>query len=157
MPPTERRRNGDLYEWSYILDTFNNEIISSHISSKPGDRRPYFECLEDLKKKIEEKKAPIVLHTDQGAVYSSRAFADAHKDYNIIHSMSRAGTPKDNAIIESINGWIKAELTTDFQYWKWNDLEKGIERYVKYFNTERPAYALNYKSPVQYKTEQGFG
>ena len=61
MPPTERRRNGDLYEWTYILDTFNNEIISSHISSKPGDRRPYFECLEDLKKKIEEKKAPIVL------------------------------------------------------------------------------------------------
>ena len=144
---------GILYEWTYILDTFNNEIISSHISSKPGDRRPYFECLEDLKKKIEEKKAPIVLHTDQGAVYSSRAFADAHKDYNIIHSMSRAGTPKDNAIIESINGWIKAELATDFQYWKWDDLEKGIERYVKYFNTERPAYALNYKSPVQYKRD----
>ena len=151
------KHKGIVYEWTYILDTFNNEIISSHISSRPGDRRPYFECLEDLKKKIEEKKAPIVLHTDQGAVYSSRAFADAHKDYNIIHSMSRAGTPKDNAIIESINGWIKAELVTDFKYWKWDDFQKGIEKYVEYFNAERPAYALKYKSPVQYKTEQGFG
>ncbi|MBE5949839.1 MAG: IS3 family transposase, partial [Lachnospiraceae bacterium] len=28
---------------------------------------------------------------------------------------------------------------------------------VKYFNNERPAYALNYKSPVQYRTELGFG
>ena len=150
------KHRGTMYEWTYILDTFNNEIISSHISSKQGDRRPYFACLEDLKKKIEEQKAPVVLHTDQGAIYSSRAFADAHKDYNIIRSMSRAGTPKDNAIIESINGWIKTELVSDFRYWEWDNLEKGIECYIKYFNNERPAYALNYKSPVQYKTELGF-
>ena len=149
--------HGKMYEWTYILDTFNNEIISSHISSRPGDRHPYFACLEDLKKKIEEQKAPIVLHTDQGAVYSSRAFTDAHKDYNIIRSMSRAGTPKDNAIIESINGWIKAELVTDFEYWKWDNIQEGIEGYVKYYNNQRPAYALNYKSPVQYRTELGFG
>ena len=32
-----------------------------------------------------------------------------------------------------------------------------LERYVTYFNAERPAYALNHKSPVQFKTEQGFG
>ena len=151
------KHRGTMYEWTYILDTFNNEIISSHISSKQGDRRPYFACLEDLKEKIEEQKAPVVLHTDQGAIYSSRAFADAHKNYNIIRSMSRAGTPKDNAIIESINGWIKTELVSDFRYWEWDDLEKGIESYIKYFNNERPAYALNYKSPVQYKTELGFG
>ena len=151
------RHRGIQYEWTYMLDTFNNEIISSHLSSRPGDRRPYFACLEDLKKKMEEKKAPTVLHTDQGTVYSSRAFADAHKDYNIIRSMSRAGTPKDNAIIESINGWIKAELVTDFKFWKYENLEELIQTYVEYFNKERPAYALNYKSPVQYKTEQGFG
>lgn len=151
------KHRGKKYEWTYVLDTFNNEIISSHLSSRQGDRRPYFACLKDLLIKTEEQKTPIVLHTDQGAVYSSRAFSDAHKNYNIIRSMSRAGTPKDNAIIESINGWIKAELVTDFKYLEWDNLEEVIERYVKYFNNERPAYALNYKSPVQYKTEQGFG
>lgn len=39
------RHNGVLYEWIYLLDIFNNEIISSHISGIPGDRRPYFKCL----------------------------------------------------------------------------------------------------------------
>ena len=151
------KHRGKRYEWTYILDTYNNEILTSHISGIPGDKRPYYRCLEDLKEKIEEQTEPIVLHTDQGSVYSSRAFAEAHKNYNIIRSMSRAGTPKDNAIIESINGWIKAELVTDFKYLEWDNLEEVIERYVKYFNNERPAYALNYKSPVQYKTEQGFG
>ncbi|MBE6029071.1 MAG: IS3 family transposase, partial [Clostridiales bacterium] len=28
--------------------------------------------------------------------------------------------------------------------------------YIAYYNNERPAYALHYKSPVQYKTEMGF-
>ena len=33
------RHRGIQYEWTYMLDTFNNEIISSHLSSRPGDRR----------------------------------------------------------------------------------------------------------------------
>lgn len=154
---TNIRHQGKRYEWTYILDTYNNEIISSHMSSQLGDRRPYFQCLEDLKSKIKKQTTPTVLHTDQGAVYSSIAFEQAHKDYNIIRSMSRVGTPTDNPIIESINGWIKAELVTDFQYWKSDDIYKTITDYVWYFNNERPAYALNYKSPVQFRTEQGFG
>nr|MCR5135298.1 IS3 family transposase [Clostridiales bacterium] len=32
-----------------------------------------------------------------------------------------------------------------------------ISDYVTYYNNERPAYALQYKSPVQYRIEQGFG
>ncbi|MBR0416363.1 MAG: IS3 family transposase [Firmicutes bacterium] len=31
-----------------------------------------------------------------------------------------------------------------------------ISSYINYYNNERPAYALQYKSPVQYKTEMGF-
>ena len=33
--------------------------------------------------------------------------------YGITRSMSRAGTPTDNAAMEAINGWIKAELFMD--------------------------------------------
>ena len=147
---------GKTYEWTYLLDTYNNEIISSHVSRFKGDRRPYFDCLTDLKEKVKKQTEPVILHTDQGSVYSSRAFAEAHKDYNIIRSMSRVGTPTDNPIIESLNGWIKAELVTDFQYWKHNDIYDVISEYVYYFNNLRPAYALQYKSPVQYRVAQGF-
>ena len=33
-----------------------------------------------------------------------------NKDYPITLSMSRTATPTDNPVIESLNGWIKAEL-----------------------------------------------
>ena len=46
----------------------------------------------------------LVLHTDQGSVYASKAFNELLPMYNIQHFMSRAGTPTDNAAMESING-----------------------------------------------------
>lgn len=153
---TRIRQNNILYEWTYILDTFNNEIISHHISMREGDKVPYYQCLEDLKEKVKEQKDPVVLHTDQGSVYSSRAFNEAHKDYSILRSMSRVGTPTDNPIIESINGWIKAEIRCDYCNAEKMDFPEFLNKYVKYFNNERPAYALDYLSPVQYRVEQGF-
>lgn len=85
-----------------------------------------------------KKTNPIVLHTDQGSVYSSRAFYEAHKEYNIIRSMSRVGTPTDNPIIESINGWIKTELKIDFDSYTKDDLPTFMNKFVDYFNKERP-------------------
>ena len=70
--------------------------------------------------------------------------------------MSRAGTPTDNPIIESLNGWRKAELTLDFGIYKVKNLQKTLALYVHYFNFNRFAAALDYKSPIQYKTELGF-
>lgn len=150
------RNKGISWEWTYILDTFNNEIIASSISSKRGDIKPYFETLDQLKTKIKGAEQPTILHTDQGTVYSSRAYQQAHLNYNITRSMSRSGTPTDNPIIEAINGWIKDELFFDFNYHKVDDLPKLINEYIIYFNNERPAYALNYKTPVQYKHDLGF-
>lgn len=147
---------GQKYEWTYILDTYNNEIISSHISSKKGDVKPYFNCLNDLIEKVKEQITPVTLHTDQGSIYSSTAFFNAHKQYNIIRSMSRSGTPTDNPIIEAINGWIKSELYSEGWHKRYNYASEMITAFVEYFNTYRPAYALNYKSPVQFRIEQGF-
>lgn len=155
---THIRNKGVNYEWTLMIDTFNNEIISSALSRTAGDPKPYYKCLDDLLKLIEKNKktTPTILHTDQGAVYHSKAYFKAHENYNIKRSMSRSGTPTDNPIIESLNGWIKAEMACDFQYWKINDFENFIEKYVEYFNNERPAYCLNYKTPIQYKLDKGF-
>ena len=56
----------------------------------------------------------IILHTDQGSVYSSKSFNQILENYNIERSKSRAGTPTDNPVNEALNGWIKEELIIDF-------------------------------------------
>ena len=107
--------------------------------------------------KKEEQKPQAVFRTGQGAVYSSRAFQHAHKDDSILRSMSRGGTQQIiNPIIEALNGWIKEELYLDFGLNEAENLPDLLNQYVYFFNNRRPAAALGYKSPVQYKTEPGF-
>ena len=110
--------------------------------------------LERIKK--EQTDNLIILHTDQGSVYSSKTYNKLLEDYNIKRSMSRAGTPTDNPINESLNGWIKEELIIDFDLKNCKDVEKLNEKYIYYYNNERPSYALQYKTPIQFKIESGF-
>ena len=154
------KNKGQNWEWTLLVDTFNNEILAHQATPVAGSNKPYYHCLEVLKKlagkKKEEQTPQVVLHTDQGSVYSTQAFRQAHEHYNILRSMSKVGTPTDNAIIEALNGWIKEELYLDFGLETAEDVPKLLDEYVSYFNNRRPAAALGYKSPVQYKTELGF-
>ncbi len=147
------------WEWTLLLDTFNNEILAHSVTDIPGNNQPYYDCLAVLNclaGKKEEQKPQVVFHTDQGAVYSSKAFCQAHSHYNILRSMSRVGTPTDNPIIEALNGWMKDELYLDYGLAHAKDVPALLDQYVQYFNNHRLHAALGYKSPVQYKTELGF-
>ena len=61
--------------------------------------------------------------------------------------MSRAGKSTDNPVNESLNGWIKEELFTDFNLEKSKDVPALIDRYIKFYNGMRPCYALGYDTP----------
>lgn len=153
------KSKGKWYEWTLLVDVFNNEILAHSVTDRPGYNKPYYDCLEVLNGIAGVKKEnnpPITFHTDQGAVYSSKAFSLAHEKYNIIRSMSRGGTPTDNPVIEALNGWIKEELYQDYDLANTTDVQSLLDQYVLYYNEERAAYSLNYKSPVQYRIEQGF-
>ena len=128
-----------------------NEIVSHALSAKRGDRMTYISGLEnllELKKTHPEYK--IILHSDQGSVYASKAYNELLPMY-VNRSMSRAGTPTDNAARESINGWIKAELFMDLHVTGEKPVEQEIDDYIVFFNEERPAYSLNYLTPKQYR------
>ena len=149
---TAFRVKGIYYELTLYMDLWNNEIISHSLSAKRGDRMTYISGLEDLlaiKELHPEYKT--VLHSDQGSVYASKNFNELLPMYNVIHSMSRAGTPTDNAAMEAINGWIKAELFTDFHVTGNETIDQEVDDYILFFNEQRPAYSLNYLTPVQYR------
>ena len=147
---------GIYYELTIYMDLWNNEILSHSLSSKRGDRMTYISGLESL---IELKKQypefSTILHSDQGSVYTSKAFNELLPAYNIIRSMSRAGTPTGNGAMEAINGWIKAELFTDLHIMDNENIQNEIEEYIKFFNEERPAYSLNYLTPKQFREYAG--
>ena len=105
----------------------------------------------ELKKNFPDMQT--VLHSDQGAVYASKDFNELLPMYNVVRSMSRAGTPTDNAAMEAINGWIKAELFMDFHVTGAASVEKEIDDYILFFNEQRPAYSLSYLTPKQFREQ----
>jgi transposase InsO family protein len=150
------KHKGKRYYLACYLDLFNNEILEWNISEKEDN----FLVLKPLQRLLKRKRmntnTPLVLHSDQGVQYISASFTSLLERYNITQSMSRAGNPRDNAVMESFFGWFKCILEYDFKYRNTDDLVKTIGAAIDYYNNERPSYALKYKSPVQYRIERGY-
>lgn len=157
---TSFNHKGQTYDWNIYIDIYNNEIVAYDLRiSKSGQGVPnHYQALHRFLKAKEKrgyKDLETILHSDQGAIYTSQAF-NAQLDSTIKRSMSRKGTPTDNPVLESLNGWIKDELRLDFNLKHTDDIYQCIKDYVRYYNHIRRAWALQYKSPVQYRTEHSF-
>ena len=149
------------YDWTFYLDVFNNEIVGSDVRDSLNGNGiiNHNEALNDmLNNKIKRgyKDFETIVHTDQDSVYSSVSFNNILNSYQVIRSMSRAGTPTDNPVIESKNGWIKKEMYIDFDINNYNTVQDFIADIVWDNNNYRPSFALQYKTPVEYRTQLGF-
>jgi len=155
------KHEGKAYDLNLHIDVFNNEIVGHDLAhSKHGNGvMNHLRSLQDFLR-IKEARGygedHSILHSDQGLVYASKKFEKAHKQYPITRSMSRAGTPTDNAVIESLIGWIKGDLKHYIKLHDFKDINTAIELYIDYFNNHRVAYRLNYLTPVEYRTLNGF-
>ncbi len=94
-----------------------------------------------------------MLHSDQGSVYTSQAYQEAVKGKGITMSMSRKGTPADNAPIESFHSTLKSETfylegltctTTAI-------VEQTVRDYITYYNSIRIQTNLNNQSPLHFR------
>ena len=51
---------------------------------------------------------------------------------------------------------VKVSYSSDFHITSTEGVAGQIDEYVKFFNEERPAYALEYLTPKQYREKYGF-
>ena len=141
-------------EVTFYFDVFTKEILTYKATSQHGDRNQYIDGLNDVVEMLKGSAEPTILHTDQGSVYASMAYNELIKDTNIVRSMSRAGKPTDNPVNEALNGWIKEELVMDFgieREWKWSRITEILDNYVKFYNEQRPCFAIGYDTPDNYR------
>ncbi|CAM5248817.1 hypothetical protein LSPH24S_04992 [Lysinibacillus sphaericus] len=90
---------------SSIQDLYNGEIIAYSI----GDCQDTDFVLDTLAQ-LHHFPEGCTLHSDQGAVYTSYDYQQAVKAKGITMSMSRKGTPADNAPIESFHSVLSLIL-----------------------------------------------
>ncbi|MFB7076247.1 IS3 family transposase [Streptomyces sp. NPDC056308] len=93
--------------------------------------------------------AGAVIHTDHGAQYTSRAFADACRLADVRQSMSAVGSSADNAAAESFNATFKRETLKGRKGWS-NEREARLDafRWLSRYNTQRRHSRLGQRSPI---------
>ncbi|SYX83682.1 Integrase catalytic subunit [Paenibacillus alvei] len=132
---------------SSILDLYNGEIVAYSIADKQ-DTSFVLDTLNQL-----PARSNMMLHSDQGSVYTSLVYQEAIKAKGITMSMSRKGTPADNAPIESFHSTLKSETfylekitctTTAI-------VEQIVRDYITYYNLNRIQTKLNNQSPVNFR------
>lgn len=96
--------------------------------------------------------AGAVLHTDHGAQYTSRSFADACRKAGVRQSMSAIGSSADNALAESFNATFKRETLQGRKHWS-TEGEARLDafRWLHRYNTRRRHSRLGHRSPIAYE------
>ncbi|MBF2461989.1 IS3 family transposase [Listeria welshimeri] len=132
---------------SSIMDLYNGEIIAYTIKDKQ-DVSLVLDTLEQLPKKCDG-----LLHSDQGSVYTSYQYQKQVQLKGITMSMSRKGTPSDNACIESFHASLKSEtFYLDGLYNTPTSIViQTVIDYIKYYNQYRIQQKSGYKSPIEYR------
>lgn len=133
---------------SAVKDLATKEIVHYSLS-KNINLDVAISGLEKLYQQLPlRKRRKLIVHSDQGAHYTGKTYRNLLNSFEINQSMSRKGNCLDNAPIESFFGHMKDELDLK-SCAKYEDLELEINRFISYYNNERPQWVLKGKTPAE--------
>lgn len=96
----------------------------------------------------------LVFHGDQGARHASRSFRRCLGSHGVAQSVSRPGTPLDNAVAESFLKTLKRESAEGRSYGTRDEAKQDIFKYIElYCDRARMHPALDCMSPVEYERQ----
>lgn len=135
---------------STVKDIGSREIVAWYVSMHI-DMDVVLETVEKLKNnKAISSLDGILIHSDQGAHYTSPEYIRRIKELNMVQSMSRKGACIDNAPMESFFGHFKDDV--DYKKCKtFDELKAVTAEYINYYNNERQQWHLKKMTPVQYR------
>lgn len=134
-------KNGFMYLVA-VIDWFSRYVLSWKLSNTMDSNF----CIDALTEALRFGK-PDIFNTDQGAQFTCNAFTGKLEANGILVSMDGRGRALDNIFIERLWRSLKYE-----EIYIWNHetvpaLEAGVNKYFKFYNTERPHQSLGNLTP----------
>jgi putative transposase len=127
-----------------ILDWYSRHILSWRLSNTLENDF----CLEALREVL-QKGQPEIFNTDQGSQFTSAEFVALLESQGIRVSMDGSGRYNDNLFVERFWRTLKYEEVYLKAYSDAREARREIDRYIQFYNEERPHQALGYKTPAE--------
>jgi len=139
--------------WCYlavVLDQFSRRVVGWSLRRTRGT-----ELTRAAFDPAFQRRRPrrLIFHSDRGIEYAAPGFRDRLRVLGVRQSMTRGGTPGDNAHAESFFHSLKADVVHGAQFTSDETLRSCVRRYVRFYNHRRLHSSLGYRSPVEYERQ----
>lgn len=144
-----RTEEGWLY-LAVLLDLFSRRVVGWSISNRMKTNL----VSDALMMALWNRKTPtgVIVHTDRGSQYCSKAYRKLLEKYQLKASMSGRGNCYDNACAESFFHSLKVEAIHGERFRTRADARAAIFEYIEVdYNRTRRHSACDYFSPAEYE------
>lgn len=143
-----KTRHGWLY-LAVVMDLYSRRVVGWSINRKRNAELTMSALRMALNRG--QPKPGCLFHSDQGIEYAAHDYRDLLETAGLRRSMSRKGSPLDNAAVESFFHTFKNELVRRRQFA--SDVEAAIEivSYIEFYNRERLHSSIDYQAPESYE------
>jgi transposase InsO family protein len=140
---------GNLY-LATVIDCYSRRLVGWSIADHMRT-----ELISDALLAAQQQRGTLtgaVFHSDHGAQYVSRAYAELCQQLGVTQSMGAVGTSADNALAESFNASLKRETLQGAARWTSADhARREVFKWITRYNTQRRHSYCGYLSPSTYE------
>ena len=141
--------------WAYlstIIDRYSRMVIAMRMDYSMSSKL----CCDTLEDALLKRSFPkeIIIHSDKGSQYRSRAFVQLVRKYSLIQSFTSIGHSCDeNAAQESFHSTLKRECVCGVVFEDLEHAQRVIFRWIGgYYNNSRPHTALRGLTPSAFES-----
>lgn len=127
-----------------VMDWFSRYVLAWELSNSLETAF----CLDGLERAL-GKGRPGIFNTDQGSQFTSEDFTGRLEKAGVRISMDGRGRVTDNIFIERLWRSVKYEDIYLRDYVDGGQVRKGLDRYFRFYNTQRRHQALGNRTPAQ--------
>ena len=91
------------------------------------------------------------MRSDNGLIFQSRRFRAACRDYGLRQEFITPYTPEQNGLVERFFRSLKEECVWQHRFGSFSEVQRAVERWIDWYNSERPHQALGYLSPQEFR------
>lgn len=142
-------REGWLH-FAAVIDLYSRRIVGHAFGLSPTTDL----AARALLSAVGRRRPPpgLVHHSDRGAAYVSGPFLSSLQAAGAVRSLSRPGTPLDNAVIESFFSTLVCELLAEQRFATRAEARSAIFEYIEvFYNRQRRHSTLDYLSPANFE------
>lgn len=140
--------------WLYLavfIDLFSRRVVGWSMASRMKTK-----LVTDALRMAMWRRQPsagLIIHSDRGSQYASKAYRRLLKANGFVGSMSRKGDCWDNAVAESFFASLKKERVQWKHYQTRREAQQDVLDYiVMFYNSRRLHSFLDYVSPNEYES-----